>query len=410
MNYIRMLRQRHLAILWVSQVLSAIGDDLYIIAVLWTAVRVAGGGAGVVAAAGTVATLLCGLIGGVYADRWDRQYTMAAVDVIRAVTVAILPVLAWRGMLHLWHLAAVAVVVGGLGSLFDPALQASLPALARDRQTLQATNGLMDMTRRLARAIGPSLAGTLVALLSLIHFFTLDAISFVVSAIAVLSLGRRFAWTPVRSQAARGARGVIKEIASAVRVVREHRTLAWALGSLGLSNLAWGAAFTVGAPLLADRVLRGQVGAFGLIVGAYGAGNVVGNLVIGSLTIRRRTAMLFTGRIVLGVGFLVMAVAPSLPVAMLGSAIAALGGPMGDIVLLTMIQHDLPANQIGKVYSLRMTIANAGITVGLLLAGPLYAMLSVPLGIGVCALLIIATGALGFVRFGTAEPTAVLAA
>lgn len=405
MHFFRMLRRRHLAILWVSQVLSAIGDNLYTIAVLWTAVQVAGGAAGIVAAAGTVATLLFGMLGGVYADRWDRQKTMAAVDLLRAATVAILPVLVWRDMLQLWHLAAVAVVVSGLGALFDPALQASLPALVSDRQTLQATNGLMDMTRRLARAIGPSLAGALVAVLSLAHFFTLDAISFVISALAVLSLGRRFAWRPVREQTARGMRGIGAEIASAMRVVRAHRLLAWALGSNGISNIAWGAAFTVGAPLLAARVLAGHVGAYGLIVGAYGIGNVVGNIVIGSLTIQRRVAMLFAGRLVLGGGFLIMAMATNLTVAMLGAAVAALGGPMGDIVMLTMIQHDLPANQIGKVYSLRVTVSSAGMALGLLLAGPLYAALPVSAAIGLCAVLIMATGAAGFLRFGATEPT-----
>lgn len=399
-----MLRQRHLAILWASQVLSAIGDDLYTIAVLWTAVQVAGGRAGIVAASGTVATILFGMLGGVYADRWDRRRTMATVDVLRAATVAVLPILAWRGTLQLWHLAAVAVVVSGLGALFDPALQASLPALVTDRQMLQATNGLMDMTRRLARAIGPSLAGALVAVLSLSHFFTLDAISFIISAVAVLSLGRRFAWQPVRARTARGIRGIGMEIASAVRIVRAHRPLAWALGSNGISNVAWGAAFTVGAPLLAARVLAGQVGAYGLIVGAYGIGNVIGNIVIGSLTIHRRVAMLFTGRLILGGGFLIMALATNLPIAMLGSAVAAMGGPMGDIVMLTMIQHDLPANQIGKVYSLRLTISNAGVALGLVLAGPLYALVPIPTAIAACALLIMATGAVGFLRFGMTEP------
>jgi MFS transporter, DHA3 family, macrolide efflux protein len=396
-----MLRQRHLAILWVSQVLSAIGDNLYTIAVLWTAVRVAGGRAGIVAAAGTVSTLLFGMLGGVYADRWNRRRTMATVDLLRAATVAVLPVLAWRGTLQLWHLAAVAVVVSGLGALFDPALQASLPALVADRQMLQATNGLMDMTRRLARAIGPSLAGVLVAVLSLAHFFTLDAISFIISALAVLSLGRRFAWQPVRAQTAHGFRGIGAEIASAVRVVRAHRALAWALGSNGMSNIAWGAAFTVGAPLLADRVLAGQVGAYGLIVGAYGIGNVLGNIIIGSLTIHRRVAMLFAGRLVLGGGFFIMALSRDLPVAMLG---AAIGGPMGDIVMLTMIQHDLPANQIGKVYSLRLTVSSAGMALGLVLAGPLYALLPIPAAIAACALIITTTGAVGFLRFGLTEP------
>lgn len=404
MNFIRLLRQRHLAILWLSQVLSAIGDQLYAIAVLWTAVRVAGGGAGLVAAAGTVATLIFGMLGGVYADRWDRRKTMVAVDLLRAATVATLPLLAWRGMVQLWQLAAVAVVVAGLGALFDPALQASLPALVTNMRTLQAANGLMDMTQRLARAIGPSLAGALVAILSLTHFFTLDAISFAISALAVLALGRRYAWKPERARMARGVRGIVVEIAGAVRIVREHRPLAWALGSNGISNIAWGAAFTVGAPLLAARVLSGQVGAYGLIVGAYGIGNVIGNLVIGSLTIRRRILMLFMGRLVLGGGFLIMAMATNLPVAILGSAVAAIGGPMGDIVMLTMIQHDLPSNQIGKVYSLRLTISSAGMTLGLLLAGPLYATLPIPVAIGVCALVICLTGVVGLVRFGTTEP------
>jgi DHA3 family macrolide efflux protein-like MFS transporter len=403
-NFLRMLRERHLAVLWVSQVLSAIGDHLYAIAVIWIAVKVAGGGAGLVAAAGTAATLAFGLLGGVYADRWDRQKTMVAVDLLRGAAVLVLPLLAWRNALHLWHLGAVAVVVGGLGALFDPALQASLPALAPDRQTLQATNGLMDMTRRLARAIGPSLAGALVALLPLPGFFVLDTVSFVISAMAVLSLGRRFAWQPERMAARRGGlRGIASEIAGAIRTVRAHRPLALAIGSLALSNLAWGAAFTIGVPLLADRVLSGQVGAYGLVVGAYGVGNVIGNIAVGSMRVRRRLAMVFAGRIVLGAGFLIMGMARTLPIALVGSALAAFGGPMGDIVLLTMIQHDLPTNQIGKVYSLRMTIANAGVSLGAVVAAPLYALVSVSLGITLCAALIALTGLVGLLRFGMAE-------
>ena len=149
---------------------------------------------------------------------------------------------------------------------------------------------------------------------------------------------------------------------------------------------------------------RGRSGAYGLIVGAYGIGNVIGNIIIGSLTIHRRVAMLFAGRLVLGGGFFIMALATRLPVAMLGAAVAAIGGPMGDIVMLTMIQHDLPANQIGKVYSLRLTVSSAGMALGLVLAGPLYALLPIPAAIAVCALLITATGAVGFLRFGLTEP------
>lgn len=406
MAFLRMLRQRHLAIFWLSQILSAIGDNLYTIAVVWIAVQLAGSGAGLVVAAQSVSALAFGLLGGVYADRWNRRITMIVVDLVRAAAVAVLPVVAWTGTLQLWHMAAVAVVIGAMGSLFDPALQASLPALAENERTLQATNGLMDITRRLARAIGPSLAGVLVAALPISQFFTLDALSYLISAIAVFSLGRRFAWKPDRGTSHRsGVVGVVSEIIGAVRLVVDHRPLMWALVSLGISCIAWSIAFTVGVPLLTKDQLAGSIGAYGLIVGAYGAANVIGNLIVGSLAIRRRVIVLFTGRVVLGSGFLILAAADSLPLAMFGSAIAALGGPMGDLIMLTMIQTDFSSGQIGKVFSLRMTVASAGISLGLLLAVPLYSWAPIWLGIAGSGLAILATGVVGLVRFGR-EPAA----
>ena len=407
MCFLKVLRLRHLAILWLSQVLSAIGDRFYAIAVTWMAVKIAGSEAGIVVAAEAGSMLLFGLPGGIYADRWNRRTTMIIVDLLRAAAIASLPVIAQVGMLRLWHLVVVAIIVGSLGALFDPALQASLPALTGDAQTLQATNGLMDVTRRLARVLGPSLAGLLITFLPLFHFFTLDAISFAISAAALFSLGKRFAWKAARTRGPvhrYGVSAMLGEIAGALRLVRSHSPLLWVLVSNGLISIVWAIAFTLGAALLADRVLGGNVGAYGLIVGAYGVGNVMSNLVIGSLTIRRRVALIFTGKLVLGAGFLIVAAAPTLLVAILGSAFAAIGGPMNDIMALTMIQTDLPPDQIGKVYSLRAILENSGLSLGLLLAVPLFAYLSVPHIIALCAFVMLAIGAAGLLRFGFSEP------
>lgn len=225
--FLSALRGRRMATLWRSQVLSALGDHLYGIAVIWLAAQLAGSGTGLVAAAEAGSALAFGLLGGVYADRWNRRDAMVAADVIRAGAVLALPVLALFGTLALWQLVAVALVLGALGALFDPALQASLPVLASDGRMLQAANGLMDMTQRLARATGPSLTGLLVAALPLIHFFTLAAVTFAVSAAAILSLGRHVAWKPAREVAAAGKggiRGVVVEMVGAVRLVHEHPT------------------------------------------------------------------------------------------------------------------------------------------------------------------------------------------
>ena len=406
MNFLRLLRHRHLALLWIGQVFSAIGDYLYEIAVVWTAVQVAGGRAGIVIGAGTVARFACGVFGGVFADRWDRRRTMIAADLLRAIIVTIPLLLTLSGHLALWHLAVVAVLVNALGTLFDPALQASLPALVREPNDLYALNGLMDGTNRLARALGPSGAGLLLLLVPLPQFFTINAVSFLISAGTVAAIGRQFAWrTATVGGMSAVRRGVLREIGEALTLVRGHRALASGIAANALSNLGWSPAFTVGVPLLADRVLGGGVGAYGAIVGAYGVGNIVSNVVIGSMTIRRPLRTLHLGRVVLGLGFLLIAFAPTVAVAVVGAALAALGGPMGDIVLLTMMQRDLPPGQIGKVYALRLATSTLFMSIGLILAGPLFATLPVPLGIGLCALLILTVGIVGVLRFGGEERT-----
>lgn len=406
MNILRTLRQPHLALLWASQVFSALGDQLYDIAVLWIAVKVAGSGAGIVAAAEVGTTLLFGLLGGVYADRWNRRVTLIVVDLLRAVAVMLLPLLSLLGILQLWHLIVVAVLVGSLGALFDPTMQASLPVLAEDTKALQALNALMDVTRRLARIIGPGVAGVLVLLLPLPHFFTLDALTFGASALVIFSLGRRFLGPSLiqRQGSENSRKGIFREIGGALRLVSAHTALAWGIISSGISNLAWSIAFVVGIPLLVAHGLGGNIGIYGFIVAAYGVGNVASNLVVGSLTIRRRVATIFAGRLIFGAGFALIAFAPSLWVVLLGAVVAAVGGPMGDLLVLTMIQTDLPSNQIGKVYSLRMTVANLGALLGSLLSVLLFASLNISTVIVLCAIVVIATGGIGLLRFGFTEP------
>jgi DHA3 family macrolide efflux protein-like MFS transporter len=399
------LRRPHLLLLWTSQVLSTIGDSLYQIALILIAVNIAGSGAGLVGAAEAGTFFAFGLLGGVYADRWNRRWTMVGVDLLRALIVLLLALLALSPFLRLYHLVLVSVLVGSLGSFFDPALQASLPALAPEEQTLQATNALMDLTRRLARIIGPLLAGLLIGVVSLAHLFTLDSVSFVISALAIFALGSKFAWRAAgQRDRQRTNTGILKEIGGAWHLLWSHPTLRWALIVHGITSLLWRAAFIVGVALFATRMLSGTAGAYGWIVGAYGMGSVLASLGLGSIMIRRRSASMFTGKILLGAGFVLLVSTIRLPIALLGAGLAGLGAPVFDIMISTIIQTQLPGNQIGKVSSARFLVEDAGNFLGLLLAVPLFAVLSAPLGVGLCAVLMMAIGAFGLIGFGLREP------
>ena len=278
------LAHPHLLMLWLAKLFSAVGDRLFEIATVWLSVQLLGREAGFVLAAGAIARLAVGLLGGVLADRHDRQRLPVLADTARMLAVLSLPATAYFGSISLAQLALVAALTGGLTALFEPTLQVSLPTLARDSKTLQALNSLMDVTTRLSRIVGPGLAGLLIAWLPLEHFFTLDALTFGLSALAILALGRTYAWQPQRvSETSRGVSLVASELRGAFALIAAHKPLVWALSTLLVVNLAWSAAFTVGVALPADQVFSAGIGVYGAIVAAYGVGNVVSNLVIGGL-------------------------------------------------------------------------------------------------------------------------------
>ncbi|MEA4908803.1 MAG: MFS transporter [Chloroflexi bacterium] len=396
------LRDRTISILWFSQVFSAFGDRFHEIAIVWYSIQLIGSEAGFILAGGSLARLAFGLFGGVLADRWNRQRILVTVDLVRAAAVATLPLAAILGQLSLTHLAVVAIIVGGLSAIFEPSLQASLPDLAHDSATLQATNGLMDVTSRLARVFAPGLAGLIIAWIPLAHFFSIDAVTFLVSALAILALHNAF---PVhfKPEVIPGEmhplRRVARDIGGAFHLVYANRPVFWGLIAITLMNMTWNAAFTVGVALFTQQRMQGDVGAYGLLVAAYGVGNVLSNLVVGSLTIRHRVRTLFLGKIILGLGFWLFTYSTSLPAAMVCMATAAIGGPMGDIMLLLMIQEEFPADQIGKIYSTRMTLSSAGASLGLMLAGPLFNSMAVTTGITLCAVLMLLIGFTGTIRF-----------
>src|SRR5260370_16418099 len=100
MGFFRVLKKPHLTVLWLSQVLSAMGNYFYEIAVMWTATKTVGGSAGLIIAAETTSMLVFGLLGGVYSDRWNRRTVMVMVDLLRSSTVSLLPFLAFACYFH----------------------------------------------------------------------------------------------------------------------------------------------------------------------------------------------------------------------------------------------------------------------------------------------------------------------
>jgi MFS family permease len=401
MFVLKPLSRPPVAALWAGQVLSATGDEFYRIALIWIAAGLIGSAAGWVSAAQHLASLAFSLAGGMVVDRWEGRRTLAGTELLRAAIALIIPALALAGMLALWQIFAVAVGVTGLRALSTCALQTILPRLSQSAAERHAINGLLDGVRRLARIAGPGLIGAAAALLPVPHLLTLAAASFAVSALSMAALadsgtGRAPAGTV-------GLRRRALQLAVTARAVWRHKLMRWSLGGLAITNTAWVITFNLGLVLHVQQTMPGEIGALGAVLAAYGVGNIAINVLVSSLVIKRFGLTMFGGRLLYGIGMLLMGLAPDLPSLMAAAFLASFGGPMNDVPFLALMQRDFRVSQLGRVYSVRICLDAIGLLVGAAIAVVLLERVPVMTAIAGAGVFVIAVSLVGLWRVGMVQ-------
>ncbi len=314
------LRSPPTALLWAGLSLSAIGDQLYAVCIGWIGVGIFGARAGYLTSLQFLVLLLAALGIGQWADHWEKRRSMIGADVVRAV-ILLAVVAAWlvAGTPSAAGLVVAIVVLALCQAVFQPALQTVLPGVVADSAMLPAANGLLDATDRSARLIGPGLVGVLAGLVPIVHFLTIDAVSFLCSAAALLLIGRlRPGLTAPRATGREAAwRGVLRGI----RALRAHPLLGFYLKATGIVNGAWYALVFFPPPLplaIEQRGIHGPGGsghgAYGLVISAYGSTNLAATLVFGSrLMPARPQFQMFSGTVISGLGMVMMGPALLLP-------------------------------------------------------------------------------------------------
>ncbi len=261
--------------LWVGQTASVFGTQVTFLALPLVAVGSLGaspGQMGLLAAVDNLPYLLFGLGVGVLVDRLPRRGLMIGTDLVRALTLATIPVAAILGVLTLAQLFVVVFVVGACTIAFDVAYQVQLPDLVPDGRLVEA-NARLETTRSLSFVAGPGLGGILVQLVTAPIAIAADAVSYVASAACIRSI--REPETPPRPT----GDGVRRDIADGLRLIRDDgrlRGLAVTTASASLALNAWLAVLVV----YLVRVLGLDAGAVGLVYVVHGAGGIAGALVV----------------------------------------------------------------------------------------------------------------------------------
>ncbi len=412
MRLLRPLRDAPIALLWGGLATSAVGDQLYTVVLSGIAVGGFGAAAGYLTALQAAIVLLTALGSGHWADRRAHRSVMIGADLSRAAALLVV-VVAWLagGQPAAWSLVLAVLVLAAGQALFRPALQATLPVLVADRTLLPAANGLLDSTDRIARLVGPSLVALLAVWLPLAQFLTLDAATFVVSATAIGLIGRL---RPLPRVLPDAGGSFAAAIARGFRAMRGHALLGYVMGSTFVINGTWYAAMFLGLPLAIEHLgVRGPggsgLGAYGLVIFAYGCTNLLSTVVVGNRTLPLRPGrLMFSGNMTVGAGILLLGVVMALPVPptarlpclMAASAMAGIGGPMSDITIATLRQTLLATVDMAAAMRAYMVMNNLGLLTGMLLAPALFHSVGIAGTVALCGAAILLTGMTGMLRHG----------
>ena len=211
--------------MWIGQGVSDFGSQMSILAIPTLAILVYDATpfeASVVGALGVAPFALFSLPAGPLADRLPRRAVIIVCDVGRALAVALLAISYLSGYHQMWVVYVVAFVVGVFTVFFDITYMSFLPQVVPPEQLLSA-NSRLSATGAVAGTAGPSLAGLLIEAIGPAKTLVVDALSYVVSGAAVMSVR---VTTPKRERATGGVRTVLTEIKEGIVYVFSKPVLA----------------------------------------------------------------------------------------------------------------------------------------------------------------------------------------
>lgn len=291
---------------------------------------------------------------GVVADRLDRRTVLVASDLVRALLAV--------GLIFARDLAvlyALIFLMGAARALFYPTVRAAFPSVVGGGDLTRA-NSLISATFSVSITVGPALGGLLVAGVGVRAAFLLDAVTFLFSAALLYRI-------PLPRAEAESEEGFLSELRAGLAYLAGARVpLAMVVGAF-LTVLATDLATPAEIFLAKQTFGTGDVG-YGLLVGVWGGGMVIGSACMGVLGDRvSLLPIYFTGLFVWALAFVGTGASPAFTAALGALAIAGIANGIDNVVTDTVLQRHVPDALLGRVFSVRFT----GYSVAEALAYPL---------------------------------------
>lgn len=404
--------------LWfVGQGVSLIGTWMQNMAQQVLVYRLTGSAAalGMINFIGLVPLLLLALWGGSLSDRVSKRTVILVTQSGMLFQALALSALTWTGTVQVWHVYALAFLMGGLQAVDMPARQAFTVEMVEGKEDLTNAIGLNSAMFNGARALGPALAGLVVAATGEGMAFLVNAATFV-AVIASLLLMRNL---PVPSTPPHV--GIARHMAEGVRFISKQQTLLVLMSMVAVSSFL-SVPYSTLMPVFANQVLHGSAGGvvhalcdgpaalircqapealpLGMLLTMVGVGALIGALVVAALPDdARRGRLLTAGNLLFPIMLVFFATSRSFLVSMACLLGVGISFVIQNALANTLIQLATPDAMRGRVMSIYSLIMQGTMRLGGLQAGLVADRIGAPLAVGLGATLSLFYGLAVALRF-----------
>ena len=370
----RALRHRNFRLFFGGQTISLVGTWMTRIATSWLVYRLTGSALllGTVSFAGQIPTFLFAPFAGVWIDRADRRKVLVWTQTLSMVQSLALAALTLSHLITIPLLLAFSVMQGIINAFDMPGRQSFMVQMVDDKRNLGNAIAINSSMVNVARLIGPSLAGMLIAVSNEGWCFLIDGISYLAVIASLLMM--RVHVPPV----VRRVTSMLTELQAGWTYVSEFEPIRTILLLFAVISLM-GMPFVVLMPIFAARVLHGGPHTLGFLMGAMGVGALVSALSLAARkSVRGLIRMIPIAAAVFGLGLIGFGLSRTFWLSMIMVFIAGMGMMQGMAGSNTVIQTIVSEDKRGRVMSY-YTMAFMGMApFGSLLAGTMAHAIGAP--------------------------------
>ncbi|KQL52747.1 hypothetical protein AN964_03920 [Heyndrickxia shackletonii] len=354
-GYKELLKYHNYLFVLVLNMLSGFGFVIFQVVLYWLAYKMSDSTlqAAIVVQSSAVPYLLFGLIGGVYADNWNKKKIIIWNQV---GTGFILFTILISYMLHIesiWYIAVASFLIVAFRCFYSPAIR-SLVSITLPESLWLKGNSIFQLILQLSRSLAPVIGGILIASFSMEWIFFFICILSLIPLVFVISLKVE------REKNSKKIR-VLKELQEMFTLLQTKRMMFLSIVSFGVVLLFFTGMERLGLPIISDQQWQMGAKGFSLILTLFAAGNATGAILLGKLEIKSNyPQFIMVGCILWGFGLMGVGLSPTILIAAIIALFTGVAEAFIDLPMVLMIQKYTPEEQLGKVFSALSTIAFIG--------------------------------------------------